>query len=96
MYLGRIVEEAPTEALYDTPLHPYTQALLAAVPEPDPERRRARRTIAGDIPNPENPPSGCAFHPRCPHAAERCRREIPALRARAGDRRVACHLHDES
>jgi oligopeptide/dipeptide ABC transporter ATP-binding protein len=95
MYLGRIVETATAEALFSRPLHPYTQALFAAIPVPDPDRRRERAGARGDIPNPENPPSGCAFHPRCPLATERCRRETPALRipdATISSHAVACHL----
>jgi len=95
MYLGRIVEEAPTEALYRGPAHPYTRALLAAIPEPDPARRREGRVIGGEMPNPENPPPGCAFHPRCPHVTERCRREVPKFRTLpGGNHRVACHLYE--
>ena len=81
MYVGRIVEIAPTTALYARPRHPYTEALLAAVPKPDPalrDQRRPRRS--GEIADPANPPPGCAFHPRCPYAVDRCRIELPALR----------------
>jgi peptide/nickel transport system ATP-binding protein len=92
MYLGRIVEEAPGEALFAAPLHPYTQALLSAVPEPDPEAPRARVTLPGEPPSPLAPPPGCRFAPRCPLAQERCRREVPDLRDVGGGRRVACHL----
>jgi oligopeptide/dipeptide ABC transporter ATP-binding protein len=91
MYLGRIVELAPAEALYREPLHPYTKALLSAVPVPDPTRRRGRIVLPGDTPSPAKPPAGCPFHPRCPEAVARCRSESPALLESAG-RRVACHL----
>ena len=91
MYLGRIVEEAPRAALFEAPLHPYTQVLIDAVPTPDPAARRRGRVEAGDPPNPTDPPPGCRFHPRCPKAETRCKAEAPALRD-IGDRRVACHL----
>jgi len=96
MYLGRIVEEGPTEPLLRRPHHPYTVALLSAVPEPDPGQRRSRIVLGGDLPSPSNPPAGCPFHPRCFHPArdERCRRERPELRA-IGDTMAACH-HAES
>ncbi len=100
MYLGRIVEVAERDALYADPQHPYTRALLSAVPIPDPERERARQRIllAGDVPSPLAPPSGCRFHPRCPERervpGERCMREEPALASR-GPRAAACHLQDE-
>jgi peptide/nickel transport system ATP-binding protein len=93
MYLGRIVEEAPTEALFAQPNHPYTQALLAEVPS----LARKRRTfvpIRGEIASPLAPPPGCHFHPRCPQALPRCAREVPALREIAPGRRSACHLID--
>jgi peptide/nickel transport system ATP-binding protein len=95
MYLGRIVELAASERLYAEPLHPYTQALLAAVPQPVPGRGRPAAP-PGEPPSALNPPTGCAFHPRCPHATERCRVEAPALRTldtTAGPRQVACHLY---
>jgi oligopeptide transport system ATP-binding protein len=79
MYLGRVVELATSEALFAAPQHPYTQALLAAIPEPVPGGRRRRRLVKGDIPSPELPPSGCAFHPRCPRADAICRTTVPAL-----------------
>ncbi len=93
MYLGRIVESGPREALFFDPKHPYTQALLAAVPSPDPGARRRRVPLGGDIPSPANPPSGCAFHPRCPSAMPRCAVEQPLTVALAGGHSVACHLH---
>ncbi|MFF2091873.1 ABC transporter ATP-binding protein [Paenibacillus sp. NPDC058174] len=91
MYLGKIVEVSPTEALFDEPLHPYTAALLSSIPRPDPNRKRERIVLQGDVPSPANPPGGCRFHPRCPSAQERCSREEPQLREAAGDRQVACH-----
>ena len=94
MYLGRIVELAPTRELFDRPLHPYTEALLAAVPIPDPTVRRKRLILAGDVPSPIEPPSGCRFHTRCPYAFERCRIEEPRLREPAPGHRVACHLRE--
>ena len=93
MYLGRIVEEAPTEALFSDPNHPYTQALLAEVPRLEPGRRQFT-PIRGEIPSPLNPPPGCHFHPRCPHAMARCRTERPPLRQIAPGRYSACHLND--
>jgi oligopeptide/dipeptide ABC transporter ATP-binding protein len=95
MYVGRIVEVAPTDALYRRPLHPYTEALLAAVPAPDPTRRGQRRVAQGEVADPANPPPGCAFHPRCPHAVERCRQERPALTPAADGRWVSCHRAGE-
>jgi oligopeptide/dipeptide ABC transporter ATP-binding protein len=93
MYLGRIVEKAPAKELYENPLHPYTRALLSAVPIPDPRRRRERIILEGDPPSPINPPSGCSFHTRCWLAEERCKTEVPALRS-MGEHSVACHLVD--
>jgi len=93
MYLGRVVEIAPAAELYAAPNHPYTQALLAEVPRLD-RKRRAYAPIKGEIPSPLAPPPGCHFHPRCPHAMERCRREAPALREIAPGRLSACHLND--
>ncbi len=80
MYLGRIVELADADELYANPCHPYTRALIAAIPEPDPRRARKRTVIQGDLPSPINPPPGCPFHPRCPHATDRCKTEVPSLR----------------
>ena len=93
MYLGRLVEIAPAEELFAHPNHPYTQALLAEVPTLDPARR-AYKPIAGELPSPLDPPPGCAFHPRCPHAMPRCRIERPALKEVAPGHRSACHLND--
>jgi len=91
MYLGRIVEIGSLEEVYRHPLHPYTQALLAAVPVPDPRFRRTTAMPRGEIPNPINPPRGCRFHPRCPVAKEMCSQEEPTLVSVDGDHRVACH-----
>src|SRR5215210_4552850 len=92
MYLGRIVESGPTEALLSAPRHPYTVALLSAVPEPDPSRRRSRIVLTGDLPSPSSPPPGCPFHTRCFHPARnvRCRTEVPMLRP-VGATTAACH-----
>jgi oligopeptide/dipeptide ABC transporter ATP-binding protein len=92
MYLGRIVESAPAADLFRNPLHPYTRALLQAIPVPDPERARERAALAGDPPSPAEPPPGCRFHPRCPVAVDLCRREDPVLREAAPGHRAACHL----
>jgi oligopeptide transport system ATP-binding protein len=93
MYLGRIVEIGDKETIYRRPLHPYTEALLAAVPAPRPGRPRRRAAVQGEIPSAMNPPAGCPFHLRCPLATDRCRSEVPALRQVDG-RDVACHLAD--
>ena len=92
MYLGRIVELAPTAALFDKPYHPYTQALLSAIPRPKPEVKRGRVLLTGDVPSPMAPPSGCRFHTRCPLAFDRCRVEDPASQELGMGRSVACHL----
>ncbi len=96
MYLGRIVELAATHTIIEQPRHPYTQALISAVPLPDPaqERTRQRVVLAGDVPSPVNPPSGCPFHTRCPLREDRCTREVPTLRPVAAGHEVACHLVD--
>jgi oligopeptide/dipeptide ABC transporter ATP-binding protein len=95
MYVGRIVEVAPTVALYERPRHPYTEALLAAVPKPDPELRDAAVAPRGEVADPANPPPGCAFHPRCPYAIDRCRSEVPALREIAPGTLSACHRAEQ-
>jgi oligopeptide/dipeptide ABC transporter ATP-binding protein len=92
MYLGRVVEEAQKRALFADPLHPYTQALLAAVPVPDPRSAAPPVPLAGEIPSPLDPPSGCHFRTRCPVAVSRCAEETPPLREVAPRHRVACHL----
>ncbi|ODV13720.1 MAG: peptide ABC transporter substrate-binding protein [Rubrivivax sp. SCN 70-15] len=94
MYLGRVVEIAAKRELFAAPRHPYTQALLSAIPLPEPARGRQRLLLGGDVPSPANPPSGCAFHTRCTHARERCARERPALADDAGHG-VACHFWRE-
>ena len=96
LYLGRLVELGPVSEVLERPAHPYTRALLAAVPEPDPRLRRSRRLLApGEIPSPRRPPPGCRFHPRCPWAEPRCRVQEPALQATGGEHQVACHLWPE-
>jgi len=92
MYLGRVVEVATAEELYANPLHPYTEALLSAVPIPDPKVKRKRIVLQGDVPNPIRPPSGCHFHTRCPIAQPRCSVEVPALRDSGGGHMVSCHF----
>jgi len=94
MYLGRIVEIADKQSLFREPLHPYTEALLSAVPVPDPRQKRERIILRGDVPSPINPPPGCHFHTRCPYAVARCRQETPTLREVAPGHRVACHLRE--
>jgi peptide/nickel transport system ATP-binding protein len=94
MYLGRIVEIAPKRRLFSLPGHPYTQALLSAVPVPEPGVARKRMILKGDVPSPINPPKGCRFHTRCPYAFDRCRTEEPRLRPTGEQQEAACHLHD--
>jgi peptide/nickel transport system ATP-binding protein len=93
MYLGRVVEIAPTELIFSRPNHPYTQALLSELPTLD-TQRRAYRPIQGELPSPLRPPSGCTFHPRCPHAMPRCMTEMPLLRTLQTGQASACHLND--
>ncbi|MFE1573610.1 ABC transporter ATP-binding protein [Comamonas odontotermitis] len=95
MYLGKIVEMAPTAEIFGKAQHPYTQALLAEVPDVA-RRKRSFVPIKGEIPSPLNPPSGCTFHPRCPHAMERCKTEVPVLRETAPGHVTACHLQDQA
>jgi oligopeptide transport system ATP-binding protein len=92
MYLGKIVERAPAAELYKNAMHPYTQALMSAVPEVAPEKRHHRRPLGGEIPSPVNPPSGCAFHPRCPLADVRCAQTAPKLQQNGSESEhfVAC------
>jgi oligopeptide transport system ATP-binding protein len=97
MYLGRSMEVARRKALYRRPLHPYTSALVKAVPIPDPGLARAQvdSGLTGDMPSPFNPPSGCVFHTRCPHAIKRCKIEVPPLRRMENHDWVACHVAEE-
>jgi peptide/nickel transport system ATP-binding protein len=92
MYLGEIVELADVDALFDTPLHPYTQALLGAIPASSPHERRSRPALSGDLPSPTKPPSGCRFHTRCPHMKPQCVQERPLSETLPDGRRVACHF----
>ncbi len=92
MYLGTVVETGPTEAVFTRPAHPYTDALISAVPETEAARRRDRVVLGGEVPSPLAPPPGCRFHTRCPRARERCRVEVPVLRPFDGGRAVACHF----
>jgi peptide/nickel transport system ATP-binding protein len=95
MYVGQMVELAETERIFTAPKHPYTAALLSAVPEPDPRLRTRRTVLQGEVANPASPPSGCYFHPRCPHAIELCRTQAPVWREIAPAHFVACHRADE-
>jgi oligopeptide/dipeptide ABC transporter ATP-binding protein len=95
MYVGRIVEIADTRTIFARPRHPYTEALLSAVPVPDPRKRASRIVLEGEVADPSNVPAGCAFHPRCPYATERCRTERPELRDAGGGNLVACHRASE-
>lgn len=93
MYLGKIVEIGPTEAIFKDPCHPYSQALFSAIPRPDPFALKEEITIEGDVPSPLNPPSGCRFHTRCPHVMPVCSEQEPILKILDGDHRCACHLY---
>jgi oligopeptide/dipeptide ABC transporter ATP-binding protein len=95
MYLGNVVELTRAEELYANPCHPYTEALLSAVPRTDPDQVSQRIPLPGDVPSPANPPAGCKFHPRCRYAADVCSTEVPAWRDRGNDHWVACHRADE-
>ncbi len=95
MYLGRIVEIASAEDLYGQPRHPYTEALLNAVPFPDPNRHRQKQVLSGEIPSPIDPPTGCHFHPRCPYAKDICRQEYPAFSEQVPGHKAACHFSTE-
>ncbi|MDF2680374.1 MAG: transporter binding protein [Brevibacillus sp.] len=92
MYLGKVVEIADKKSLFDSPQHPYTQALLSAIPVPDVTKKQERIILRGDVPSPINPPQGCRFHTRCPYAVERCKTEVPALTSLHQTHQVACHL----
>jgi len=94
MYLGNLVETSPAESLYANPLHPYTEALLSAVPKPDPDVATERILLPGDVPSPADPPSGCKFHTRCRYAKDICSKETPVLRELAPDHMAACHFAD--
>jgi peptide/nickel transport system ATP-binding protein len=95
MYLGKVVEIAEKKDLFDSPLHPYTKALLSSIPVPNPTIQRERVILTGDVPSPIDPPTGCRFHTRCPFATERCKQEEPALRELAENHFVSCHIAEE-
>jgi peptide/nickel transport system ATP-binding protein len=95
MYVGYMVEMAATSKLYYTPKHPYTEALLASIPKPDPRNRNRPLKLPGDVPSPANPPSGCYFHPRCRYAEDICKKERPPLRDIGGEHWVACHFAEK-
>jgi oligopeptide/dipeptide ABC transporter ATP-binding protein len=92
MYLGKIAESAGSEEIYRDPRHPYTHSLISAIPVPDPHRVLDRQVISGDVPSPINPPSGCRFHPRCPHVMDICKHERPVIRETSGGHEISCHL----
>jgi oligopeptide/dipeptide ABC transporter ATP-binding protein len=95
MYLGQIVEAAPTHKLFSETAHPYTRALLSAIPSLDPDDQHKAQKLEGEIPSPINPPPGCRFNTRCPHAQERCRTEVPEWREMSSGHHVACHFSEE-
>ncbi|NLJ83580.1 MAG: dipeptide ABC transporter ATP-binding protein [Halanaerobiaceae bacterium] len=95
MYLGKIVELADKDELFNNPLHPYTKALLSAIPVPDPEHKKERIILKGDVPNPVNPPKGCPFHPRCPSAKDICKQVVPELKDYGNGHFASCHLLEE-
>jgi peptide/nickel transport system ATP-binding protein len=96
MYLGNLVEMAPKKEIFRSPMHPYTKALLSAVPIPNPDMKMNRTILQGDIPSPANPPSGCKFHTRCPHAMEICKAQAPIFKDYGNSHQVACHLFDQN
>lgn len=95
MYLGNLVEIAPKKEIYSNPMHPYTKALLSAVPIPNPDTKMNRTILQGDIPSPANPPSGCKFHTRCPQAMEVCKNQVPKFKDYGNEHKVACHLYNQ-
>ena len=97
MYLGKIVEYTDADSIYDNPMHPYTKALISAIPEPDPTKKKERIILQGDVPSPIDPPSGCSFHTRCPFATDKCKEEAPELKDHGDgkDHQVACHYAGE-
>ncbi|HPG20664.1 MAG TPA: ABC transporter ATP-binding protein, partial [Flexilinea sp.] len=95
MYVGKVVETASTEALYNTPRHPYTEALMASIPIPDPRLQQNREGLPGEVPNPSNPPSGCYFHPRCSYCIDKCKTEMPELKEIEPQHWTACHRAEE-
>jgi len=95
MYLGRLVEVSKKHDLFNNPLHPYSEALMSAIPQPNPNIKKERIVLKGDVPSPSNPPTGCAFHPRCEYAMSVCKVERPELKEQKNERLVACHLHDD-
>jgi len=94
MYLGKIMEMADKKSLFSNPKHPYTQALLSAIPIPDPKKRKKQEILMGDVPSPVNPPAGCRFHTRCPKVMDICKKEEPYLKEVKPDYYVACHLYN--
>ena len=92
MYLGKVAESAGGETIYHQPKHPYTRSLISAIPVPDPHRKIVRQVISGDVPSPIDPPSGCRFHPRCPHVTDRCKHDPPQLRSIDDMHLVSCHF----